>query len=195
MAGHRRKSKKPSGTKAESLLEASTFFVDRCLGKSVGVALRRSRAEGRISRGPFRGRCRRRGMDIRSGASGWIVITKDKAIRRGPSNFRRSSTANVRMFSLSSGNMTGDEMASAFVDNRLKMGRFIKDHLHHSSRRASRRAASHWFIPGPARDAVSSRDGPNGTCGGPSGRPVGSGRRRAIQSDRGSVGRLNPPGP
>ena len=39
MAGHRKKSKRPSGTKAEVLLETSTFFVDRCLGKGVVVAL------------------------------------------------------------------------------------------------------------------------------------------------------------
>ena len=42
MAGMARKSKKPSGTKADWLLNESTFFVDRCLGKHVGFALRQS---------------------------------------------------------------------------------------------------------------------------------------------------------
>lgn len=42
MAERKRKSKKPSATKAESLLEASTFFVDRCLGRTVGIVLRES---------------------------------------------------------------------------------------------------------------------------------------------------------
>ena len=36
--------------------------------------------------------------------------------------------AKVRMFRLSSGNMTGEDMANVFLDNRLKMGRFLKDH-------------------------------------------------------------------
>jgi hypothetical protein len=35
-----RKSRKPSGTKAEWLLSTCTFFADRCLGKSVGIAPR-----------------------------------------------------------------------------------------------------------------------------------------------------------
>lgn len=62
------------------------------------------------------------------GGNGWIVVTKDKAIRRRAVELQAVVDANVRMFSLSSGNMTGEEMASVFVDNRLKMGRFIKDH-------------------------------------------------------------------
>src|SRR4051794_24051106 len=39
MTGRQRKSRKPSGTKAESLLKSSTFFVNRCLGNGVGFAL------------------------------------------------------------------------------------------------------------------------------------------------------------
>lgn len=128
MAGAQRKSKKPSGTKAESLLEASTFFVDRCLGKSVGVALCQCGLKVESHSDHFKDDVADEVWISEVGRHGWIVITKDKAISRRPVELQAVVAANVRMFSLSSGNMTGDEMASAFVDNRLKMGRFIKDH-------------------------------------------------------------------
>ena len=38
----KRKSKKQSATKAELLLSSRTFFVDRCLGNGVGVALKQA---------------------------------------------------------------------------------------------------------------------------------------------------------
>jgi hypothetical protein len=37
-----RQSRKPSGTKAESLLKESTFFADRCLGTKFAESLRTS---------------------------------------------------------------------------------------------------------------------------------------------------------
>jgi hypothetical protein len=36
--------------------------------------------------------------------------------------------ADIRMFTLSSGNMTGEEMAEMYVQNRLRMARFLKNH-------------------------------------------------------------------
>jgi hypothetical protein len=56
------------------------------------------------------------------------VLTKDKAIRTRPVELQAVIAANVRMFRLSSGNMTGEEMGRVFVDNRLSMGRFMKNH-------------------------------------------------------------------
>lgn len=56
------------------------------------------------------------------------MLTKDKAIRRRTVELQAVVDAHVRMFSLSSGNMTGAEMASVFVENCLKMARFIKNH-------------------------------------------------------------------
>jgi hypothetical protein len=40
MDAQEKKSKKPSATKAELLLEESTFFVDRSLGRALGEKLR-----------------------------------------------------------------------------------------------------------------------------------------------------------
>jgi hypothetical protein len=58
----------------------------------------------------------------------WVVLTKDKAIRTRPIERQAVATAKVRMFRLSSGNMTGEEMGRVFLNNLLKMGRFIKNH-------------------------------------------------------------------
>jgi predicted nuclease of predicted toxin-antitoxin system len=128
MAGKQRKSRKPSGTKAESLLESSTFFVDRCLGRSVGVALREHGLNVEFHADHFVDDAADEDWISEVGRHGWIVLTKDKAIRRRPVELEAVVAANVRMFSLSSGNMTGKEMASVFAENRRRMGRFLKDH-------------------------------------------------------------------
>ena len=128
MAGNQRKSRKPSGTKAELLLEASTFFVDRCLGRSVGVALRQAGLQVEFHADHFADDAADETWISEVGQRGWIVLTKDKAIRTRPVELQAVIAAKVRMFRLSSGNMTGEDMGRIFVDNRLKMGRFLKNH-------------------------------------------------------------------
>jgi predicted nuclease of predicted toxin-antitoxin system len=128
MAGNPRKSRKPSGTKAESLLETSTFFVDRCLGNNVGVVLRQSGLQVEFHADHFADDAADETWISEVGRRGWIVLTKDKAIKRRSIELEAVKAAKVCMFTLSSGNMTGEEMGRIFVDNRLKMGRFIKNH-------------------------------------------------------------------
>jgi predicted nuclease of predicted toxin-antitoxin system len=122
-----RKSKKPSGTKAELLLSESTFFVDRCLGRSVGLALRDSGLIVEFHADHFPDDADDQTWISEVGRRGWIVLTKDKAIRTRPVELHAVESAKVRMFRLSSGNMTGAEMARVFVANRLRLGRFIKN--------------------------------------------------------------------
>ena len=128
MAERQRKSKKPSATKAESLLEASTFFVDRCLGKTIGITLRGAGLKVELHSDHFEDDSPDEVWISEVGRQGWIVLTKDKAIRRRDVELQAVVDANVRMFSLTSGNMTGNEMADVFVENLLKIGRFIKNH-------------------------------------------------------------------
>ncbi len=128
MAGKPRKSRKPFGTKAESLLETSTFFVDRCLGKSVGIALRGSGLHVEFHADHFADDADDATWISEVGRRGWVVLTKDKAIRRNSVELQAVIAANARMFTLSGGNMTGEEMGRVFVDNRLTMARFIKNH-------------------------------------------------------------------
>ena len=61
------------------------------------------------------------------GKRGWVVLTKDKAIRTWPVELRAVEAAKVRLSNLSGGNLTGAEMVRILVDNRLKIGRFIKN--------------------------------------------------------------------
>lgn len=128
MAERARKSKKPSATKAESLLDSSTFFVDRCLGKTVGAVLREHGLKIEFHSDHFQDDAADEEWISEVGRQGWIVLTKDKAIKKRPIELRAVVVAKVRMFSLSSGNWTGEEMAALFAENRLKMGRFLKDH-------------------------------------------------------------------
>jgi predicted nuclease of predicted toxin-antitoxin system len=123
-----RKSRKPSGTKAELLLSSSTFFVDRCLGRQVGLALRQSGLTVEFHADHFADDADDETWLSEVGKRGWVVLTKDKAIRTKPVELNAVKAAKIRMFSLSSGNMTGEQMASVFVANRLSMGRFIKKH-------------------------------------------------------------------
>jgi predicted nuclease of predicted toxin-antitoxin system len=123
-----RKSKKPYGTKAELLLKNSTFFVDRCLGKGVGVALRESGLHVEFHADHFADDADDQTWISEVGRRGWVVLTKDKAIRTRPVELNAVEAAKVRMFSLSSGNMTGEQMAEVFVANRLNIGPLIKKH-------------------------------------------------------------------
>jgi hypothetical protein len=123
-----RKSKKRSGTKAESLLSDSTFFVDRCLGRHVGLELRASGLRVEFHADHFADDADDQTWISEVGQRGWVVLTKDKAISKRPVELHAVEAAQVRMFTLATGNMTGEQMASVFAANRLKMGRFIKKH-------------------------------------------------------------------
>lgn len=49
------------------------------------------------------------------GRRGWVVLTKDDAIRRNPLERRALLAANVRAFILTSQNMSGSDMAELVV--------------------------------------------------------------------------------
>ena len=122
-----RKSRKPSVTKAESLLSDGTFFVDRCLGTHVSNALQEAglRVERHATHFAEDADDATWLSDV--GSRGWIVLTKDKAISSKPVELEAVKRANIRMFALSGQGMTGEQMARAFTDNLRKMGRIIKN--------------------------------------------------------------------
>ncbi len=62
------------------------------------------------------------------GASGWVVLTKDKGIRRKAWEREKVLSAKVRLFTLSTVNMTGDEMIQAYLANRARIARFLRNH-------------------------------------------------------------------
>lgn len=126
MAESGRKSKKPSGTKAESLLESTVFLADHCLGRGVATPLRAAGLTVEIHSEHFKDGCLDAEWLPVAGARGWVVLTKDKAIRKNPIEIQAVRESRVRMFALASGNMTGDAMAQAFLINKHNIGIYLK---------------------------------------------------------------------
>ena len=128
MGAPAKKSKKPSGTKAEQLLEQTTFFVDFCLGKHVGEALRDAGLKIEFHLDHFEEDAPDEEWLGEVGARGWVVLTKDKGIRRKPVEREKVISARLRVFTLPRASMTGEAMAERFLSNRLRMARFMLNH-------------------------------------------------------------------
>jgi hypothetical protein len=61
----------------------------------------------------------------RAGREGWVVLTKDKLIRKRPIERDALVGANVRAFVFTGGNMSGIEMAESIVGAIPRMLRII----------------------------------------------------------------------
>jgi|SRR5262245_12374278 len=106
MGARKKKSKKPSGTKAERLLEETTFFIDECLGRQLGEALRAAGWMVEFHHTHFtEGTPDDEWIPVVA-ARGWVALTKDKAIRRKQSERDKVMTTGLRVFTLPSGSMT-----------------------------------------------------------------------------------------
>lgn len=122
-----RKSKKPSGTRAEWLLETTVFFVDRCLGRRVPEALRKAGFKIECHEDHFADDLEDEVWLPEVGVRGWVVFTKDKQIRKRPAEREALILSGVRLFTLPSGNLTSDQMIEILIQNRLEIGRFLKN--------------------------------------------------------------------
>jgi hypothetical protein len=126
MGGRKKKSRKPSGTRAERLLESTTFYTDECLGRrEVPDGLR----AGGLTVEPWFDHFPPRTEDVEwlpfCGERSWVVLTKDKAIRRVEPEMDKVISAGVRLFTLPSGGMSGGEMVSIFLKNARRMARTL----------------------------------------------------------------------
>lgn len=128
MGERRKKSKKPSGTNAERRLSEAVFLTDACLGKSVGEALRAAGwvVEWHLDHFPEG----TEDVDWLPVAveRGWVVLTKDKAIRRKPWEREKVIACGARLFTLPSGSMSGEDMAKTFLDSGRDIGRTLHRH-------------------------------------------------------------------
>lgn len=116
MAAHGSKSRKRSATSSPSLPDELVFFIDRSLGRRyVAEALRARGALVEIHDDHFPADARDQDWLLEVGRRGWVVLMKDKRIRRVKLELEALLTANVRAFVLTSGNLTGPEMADVFV--------------------------------------------------------------------------------
>jgi predicted nuclease of predicted toxin-antitoxin system len=62
------------------------------------------------------------------GQRGWVVLTKDEKIRRRAHERKALMQAGVRAFVLVAGNLSGPEMAAAFVQALPAIHRFLARH-------------------------------------------------------------------
>jgi predicted nuclease of predicted toxin-antitoxin system len=127
MTEKRTRSKKPSATKAESLLNESVYFIDRCLGKQLGLDLQNLGFKIEFHGDHFQDDMDDSEWLLVVGKKGWVVFTKDKNIRKRPTELNAVILAKIRMFALSGGSMTGEQMSETFSNNMTKIGRFLKN--------------------------------------------------------------------
>jgi hypothetical protein len=97
--------------------ERPIFFVDVCLGKTVAEALKAAGASVELHRDSFAQDVEDTTWIPRVAAKGWVILTKDKNIRRRHGEREATLLAQARMFTLSSGSMRGGVMAELFVRN------------------------------------------------------------------------------
>jgi predicted nuclease of predicted toxin-antitoxin system len=100
-----------------------TFFIDRCLGKGVVQALRAAGAVVEEHDVHFAQNEQDEVWISGVAARGWVILTKDKNIRRRAGEREALVTASARIITLTSGNMRGLVMASLFVSNLAEMER------------------------------------------------------------------------
>jgi predicted nuclease of predicted toxin-antitoxin system len=106
--------------------EPFTWFVDRSLGRRIIDSLRaagfqvEAHADHFVDDAP----------DVvwlgEAGRRGWVVLTKDKAVRRNELEFQAIMTSEVACFSLGHGNLKSEQMAEAFVTARPGMEKALR---------------------------------------------------------------------
>jgi len=91
------------------------FYVDRCLVKTVAAALVTAGAEVRVHDDYFAQDSPDEVWIPDVSARGWVILTKDKNIRRRHGEREAAILSEARIFTLSSGSMRGQVMAAIFV--------------------------------------------------------------------------------
>jgi hypothetical protein len=98
------------------------------LGKAVANALRAAGANVQIHDDHFAQAALDEDWIPQVSAQGWVILTKDKNIRRPGGEREPVLAANARVITLSSGNMRGADMAALFVGHLTEMERLATSH-------------------------------------------------------------------
>jgi len=118
-----------------------TYFVDRSLGKhKVADALRAAGRSVVVHDDIFGPATSDEEWLSKVGESQWIVLTKDEHIRYRENERSAVQKAGVRLFVLTSGNLTGDEMASIIVGALPRIERAVHGTLGSIMARIDRRS-------------------------------------------------------
>jgi hypothetical protein len=105
--------------------KAPQFFVDRSLGKSIVLGLRAAGLRVHSMADIYGESKAQRLADetwlTDAGKNEWVVLTKDDAIRRRPSEHDAMIEAEARVFCLTNRNLRGAEQLERFLANRARI--------------------------------------------------------------------------
>ncbi len=129
MAAARKRSVKRSATSGGGPPEPLTFFIDECLGgKALGDALRAAGHLAVLHREQFLS-----GTDdvawlsaLYERRSDWIVLTKDKQIRKRPLEKQALMAAGLRVFALTAADLGTDAQVDAFLKGLRRISRISR---------------------------------------------------------------------
>ena len=103
------------------------FFIDRCLGKHPIVEnLRAMGITVEIHDNHFPQNTLDAEWIPKVGEWGWVILTKDEQIARNTLERQAVTRAKIRMFTLASTKLTGEEIAIAFQKAIIPMLKFIE---------------------------------------------------------------------
>jgi hypothetical protein len=128
--------------------DSVTFFIDRCLGKYVIADQLRAAGElVEIHDDHFPADCPDDVWLGAVGANSWIVITKDKNFQKRQIETVAIARSTVRVFQLSAGEMTGQEMADLVTVRRKKIRDFAVSNRAPFIAKISRSGAIQMAVP------------------------------------------------
>jgi predicted nuclease of predicted toxin-antitoxin system len=106
--------------------EPFTWFVDRSLGRKIVAQLRAAGFQVEEHSAHFADDAPDAEWLAEAGRRGWVVLTKDKAVRRNALELAAILAGEVACFSLGHGNLKSDQMAQAFVAARSRMEKAVR---------------------------------------------------------------------
>jgi predicted nuclease of predicted toxin-antitoxin system len=106
--------------------EPFTWFVDRSLGRKIVVDLRAAGFQVEEHSEHFADDAPDAEWLAGAGRRGWVVLTKDKAVRRNALELAAILAGDVACFSLGHGNLKAEQMAQAFVAARARMEKALR---------------------------------------------------------------------
>jgi predicted nuclease of predicted toxin-antitoxin system len=127
--GRSKRSKKQSASNSTPLEPPLVFFIDECLGTvKVPAALTAAGLDVKILSDVFTKGAKDRDWLAALEGKDWLVLTKDRNIRRRPLEVEAFVRAGLRVFVLTSADLTGEEASEIFVKAFPRIRRFCQKH-------------------------------------------------------------------